>query len=69
MEIQESIEDSDSSEELNKIKNETLEKLVGLRLDLKNSFEEDNLDKVLKDLKLVKFNLTILENVEKKLDV
>jgi molecular chaperone HscB len=67
MEYQERIEESESIDELNDIKNETIHKIETLKTQIEKDFGKNNLDTVLHNLKLVKFNLTILENIDRKL--
>lgn len=67
MEYQERIEESESQYELNDIKTEIINKIENLKLNIESDFIKNDLDTVLRNLKLVKFNLTILENVDRKL--
>ncbi len=67
MEIQEKIEDATSKQEVEKIKEEIIDKIQSLNRDLEKAFEEEELDRVIGDLQTLKFHLNILENIENKL--
>jgi molecular chaperone HscB len=67
MEYQERIEESESINELNSIQSEIIEKIQNLKIKIEEKFKQNELDGVLSNLKLVKFNLTILENIDRKL--
>ncbi len=67
MDIQEKIEDAGSIEEVEKMKEEIIDKIQSLNRDLEKAFEEEELTKVKEDLLTLKFHLNILENIENKI--
>jgi molecular chaperone HscB len=67
MEYQERIEESESLNELNLIKSEIINKIESSKIQIERNFRQNDLTNVLENLKLVKFNLSILENIDRKL--
>ncbi len=66
-EIQERIDDSNSRDEVETIKEQILLKILKLNKDLETTFANENLDKVKDYLKSLKFHLSILQNIENKI--
>jgi len=67
MEIQERIEEAESKEEIMEIKKELDEEIKNLTQNIDKYFENEKLEKVLENLKTLKFNLSLLENINNKI--
>jgi molecular chaperone HscB len=67
LDIQEKIEDCDSFEELSVMRNKVMAEISKLKMELEKNFVNDTLDLVFENLKLIKFNLNILDNLNHKL--
>lgn len=66
MDFQEKVEDCQTDEELLEIKSQILNKIKILKTNLEEKFDKNEINKILEILKLIKFNLTILEHIENK---
>lgn len=67
MDIQERIDDAETKEELLEIKAEIDNEIKSLTGELDKNFENEQLEKALEVLKSIKFNLSLLENVNNKI--
>jgi len=67
MDIQERIDDAESKEELMEIKVEIDQEIKNLTNELDNNFENEQLEKALGILSSIKFNLSLLENINNKI--
>jgi molecular chaperone HscB len=67
MDIQERIEECDSPEELGEMRAQVIGEINKLKADLEVNFVNNTPDLALGNLKIIKFNLNILENLNSKL--
>jgi len=66
MNIQEAIEDADSTDQIEVIKLDVVEKIKKMNVELEKAFEIEEFQKVKEILQTLKFHLTILQNVNEK---
>jgi len=67
MDLQERIDEAETKEEILEIKDEIEDEITSLTKELEQNFESEKLDKVLEVLKSIKFNLSLLDNINNKI--